>query len=85
MQAREHLLDVSQLAPPQPLFEALEAAERLGRGEYLHLLLSREPHMLYPQLMERRLSYRAVDTGQAVFELLVWSDADPLAAAACAD
>ncbi len=84
MHAKEQLLDVSQLAPPEPLFKALEAAERLGHGEYLHLLLSREPHMLYPQLMERHLNYRPVDTGQAVFELLIWNEADPVAAAACA-
>lgn len=83
MPAKERILDVSQLQPPEPLIEALDAVDQLQPGEYLHLLHRRDPHLLYSHLQERGMLYRRVEGKQAHFELLIWHGNDPVAAAAC--
>ncbi len=83
MAAKELILDVSMLEPPEPMMVALEAVDKLRAGEYLHLLHRQEPHLLYAQLMERGMRYMPVDGDSAPFELLVWRGGDPLAESTC--
>lgn len=44
------LLDVSDLAPPEPMVRILETASRLRPGQELHVEHHRRPVYLYPQL-----------------------------------
>ncbi|MCS3726163.1 DUF2249 domain-containing protein [Bradyrhizobium betae] len=46
-------LDNRDLDPPEPMVRILAAAEKLGPGETLSSLLSREPVFLFPQLEKR--------------------------------
>ncbi|RMD71081.1 MAG: DUF2249 domain-containing protein [Gammaproteobacteria bacterium] len=80
MKARERVLDVSDLPPPEPLQKALEAAENLAPGEYLRLIHRREPLLLYPQLEARGFCYRVRPGRTSAFEVLIWRQGDEVAA-----
>ncbi len=85
MDIRERLLDVSPLEPPEPLFAALDAVDALGPGECLRLVHRREPHPLYAHLLERGCAWRVLVDEPGRFEAWIWRQADPVAAAACAE
>ena len=46
-------LDLTDLAPPEPLVQILSEAESRQAGEVIFALLSREPLLLYPELSKR--------------------------------
>lgn len=46
-------LDLTDLDPPEPMVQLLAEAERLGAGEVIFAILSREPIFLYPELSQR--------------------------------
>jgi len=81
-QGPEARLDVSDLEPPEPLLRALHAAESLAPGTYLHMTHRREPHLLYPQLLQRGFSYRLRAGRAGNVELFIWRSDDAEAAAA---
>jgi hypothetical protein len=83
MVARELILDVSMLEPPEPMMVALDAVDNLESGEYVHLLHRQEPHLLYAHLIERGMRYIPIDGDRAPFELLIWRATDPLAESTC--
>lgn len=83
MSAREHILDVSDLEPPEPLQRVLEALSELGEGDYLHMLHRREPLLLYPELEQRGFRYLTITGGNHECELLIWRDGDTVAEHAC--
>lgn len=83
MDARERLLDVSELEPPEPLQRVLAATARLGEGEFLHVLHRREPLLLYPELDRRGFCYLATFEGDYACEVFIWRDGDEPAAEAC--
>jgi hypothetical protein len=79
MDAECVLVDVSDLAPPEPLAVAMEAAVQLAPGQYLQIHHWREPLLLYERLARKSFGH---DTrlGQDDFcEVFVWRLDDPSA------
>ena len=76
--ASEHLLDVHDLAPPEPLEQVLVALHVLRDAQYLRARLPREPYPLYPLLQEFGYVWRARPPDGPGFEILIWrrDDAD---------
>jgi TusA-related sulfurtransferase len=58
----DHLLDVSDLPPPEPLERTLDALIGLPPGDRLLLCIPRQPFPLFDLL--RRMGYRWVVTGE---------------------
>jgi hypothetical protein len=73
---RERLLDVSELEAPAPLQAALSALDSLAAGDYLRLLLKRDPVYLYPLLLIQGFEYEARAGSQAIYEILIWHKDD---------
>jgi len=46
-------IDLTELAPPEPMVRILGALEGMAEGEVLFALLSREPLFLFPELTKR--------------------------------
>ena len=69
-------IDVRDLEPPEPLEIALEMANSLGPGEYLHMLHRREPYPLYRLLEQYGFRYSMHSGGNCPFEILIWRDGD---------
>ncbi|OYV75736.1 MAG: hypothetical protein B7Z66_11615 [Chromatiales bacterium 21-64-14] len=74
--ARERLLDVNDLEPPEPMERALDALEQLPPGHYLRMLLHREPYLLYPLLDEDGFRFETRPGRRALFEILIWRVGD---------
>lgn len=81
----EHLLDATELEPPEPLERALTALDDLRPGEYLRLLLRREPFPLYALLDEGGYLHFGRCGQSAPFEVLIWRRGDHMAESAVAD
>lgn len=73
---RERLLDVSELDPPAPLQEALSALDSLAEGDYLRLLLKRDPVYLYPLLLLQGYEYEKHTVAHDSYEILIWHKGD---------
>lgn len=74
--SNEVLLDVSDLEPPEPLIQTLEAAEQLIPGQYLRMLHRRDPCMLYGNLEDSHFKhYQRKGTTTAV-EVFIWAEND---------
>ncbi len=80
--AAEILLDVSDLEPPEPLTQTLEAAEDLAPGQYLRMLHRRDPCMLYGNLDDNGFKYIQREGETSAVELFIWREDDAEAAAA---
>lgn len=78
----EVLLDVSDLEPPEPLVQTLEAAEELAPGYYLRMLHRRDPCMLYGNLDNNGFKYFQREGSKTAVELFIWREGDAEAAAA---
>lgn len=78
----EQLLDVTGLEPPEPLARALQALEHLSPGQYLRLLLRREPFPLYALLDEDGFLHLGRRGERAPYEVFVWRRGDAVAEAA---
>ena len=72
----EVLLDVSNLPPPEPLEQALEAAEELKPGQYLRMLHRRDPCMLYGNLDDNHFHYFQRQGSTTAVEVFIWRDDD---------
>lgn len=81
--ARERLLDVSDLEPPEPLERVLTALDELGDGEFLHMLHRRDPLLLYPELERRGFRYLTTFERDYECEVFIWRDGDTVAENAC--
>lgn len=68
----ERLLDVRDLAPPEPLERVLAAVHALSGAQYLRARLPREPYPLYPLLQELGYAWRGRPADNAGFEILIW-------------
>lgn len=77
----EVLLDVSDLPPPEPLEQTLEAAEKLEPGQYLRMLHRRDPCMLYANLDDNHFNYFQRPGTTTAVEVFIWHDDDAEAAA----
>ena len=80
--SNEVLLDVSDLEPPEPLVQTLEAAEQLKPGQYLRMLHRRDPCMLFSNLDDNHFKYFQRKGSSTAVEVFIWPENDTEAAAA---
>lgn len=78
----EHVLDVSDLEPPEPLVQTLAAAEALPSGDYLRMLHRRDPCLLPANLQARGFAFVQRPGRRTAVEVFIWRDGDVLAEAA---
>ncbi len=72
----EVLLDVSDMAPPEPLELTLDAAEALEPGQYLRMLHRRDPCLLYSNLENNHFQYIQREGATTAVELFIWREGD---------
>lgn len=72
-------IDVSDLPPPEPLAVAMEAAEWLKPGQYLHIHHWREPLLLYDRLRQKNFGYDTRSGEKDSCEIFIWRLDDPSA------
>lgn len=65
------VLDVSDLAPPEPLERALARAGQLAPGECFILVHRREPCLLFPLLERQGLQHATRTPGEGRVEVLI--------------
>ena len=65
-------LDVSDLAPPEPMVRILEAAAKLGPEQTLFVEHHRRPVYLYPQLDAQGFLHETREPGPGRVEILIW-------------
>ncbi len=82
MNARERLLDVSELEPPEPLELTLESATRLSAGEYLRMLHRRFPCLLFDNLDKQGYGHLIRSGRETACEVFIWRRDDAMAAEA---
>jgi hypothetical protein len=70
----QHLLDVSDLPPPEPLERVLDALADLPPGDSLKVRLPLEPVLLYPMLRSMGMHWERSATQDASVELVIWED-----------
>ena len=73
----QHLLDVSDLSPPEPLERVLDALADLPEGDSLRVRLPMEPVLLYPMLRSMGMIWKRQARRDTVVELLIWEPAIP--------
>ncbi len=73
---QEHFLDATKLEAPAPLQVALAALESLPSGDYLRLLLKRDPIFLYPLLLVQGFEHETYIRSQENYEVLIWHKGD---------
>jgi hypothetical protein len=74
--AMQHLLDVSDLPPPEPLERVLDALADLPAGDSLKVRLPMEPVLLYSMLRSMGLAWEHNSSPGGAVELVIW---EPLA------
>ncbi len=72
----EVLLDVSDLPPPEPLEQTLDAAEALKPGQYLRMLHRRDPCMLFGNLDNNHFNYFQRPGLTSAVEVFIWREND---------
>ncbi len=72
-------VDVSELAPPEPLKVAMQAAQSLAAGQYLQIHHWREPLLLYERLMRINFAYDTRLGENDYCEVFVWRQDDAAA------
>ncbi len=72
----EHILDVSQLEPCEPLERTLVALTTLPVGEYLKVLHRMEPYPLYQILSKQGFAWRTQPGDATPVEILIWHRGD---------
>ena len=75
----EHVLDVSELEPCEPLERALASSQALPDGDYLRGIHRREPHVLFPLLEKSGFASYCRQDGAAGYEIFIWRERDLLA------
>jgi hypothetical protein len=76
------VLDVSELAPPEPMERILAELDSLAAGEFLRVLHRREPWPLFPLLEQRGFAHAMRPCQPPGFAILIWRATDPVAATA---
>lgn len=70
--AKEILLDVSDLAPPEPLERSSDAVDALQQGEYIRMVHRQRPCLLYAILEERGYKEHTSTRKDRMVEVLIW-------------
>ena len=73
--AKEIVLDVHDLQPPQPMEKAIDALDKLTDGEYLKMIHRMQPFPLFNILTENNFKYR-VKPGEKGFDIYIWRSGD---------
>ena len=74
----EIILDVFELNPPLPMDMALDAMEKLEKGQYIKMIHRMEPHPLYNILFDEGYKYR-VNMIDDQFIIYIWKAVDKTA------
>jgi uncharacterized protein (DUF2249 family) len=65
-------MDLTDLAPPEPLVRILSEAENRKQGEVIFALLSREPLLLFPELAKRGHQWVGnFDDSGAIYRIMI--------------
>ena len=72
----EIFLDVRDLEPPEPFERATEALLDLQPGQYLKLIIPRQPRLLYPWLAEHGFLEHTSEVRDDLFEIYIWRESD---------
>jgi len=75
----EVTLDVSGLAPPEPMERVLEAIETLEAGRYVRMLIDREPFPLYGILHNHGFKYSTRSGQETLYAVYIWHKGDDAA------
>jgi hypothetical protein len=78
----ELILDVSELAAPEPLLRAVDALQALPRGDYLRFRHRMKPCHLYAMLEKNGLAWDTRRGEVVECELFIWHAGDEDAEAA---
>ena len=76
MRAKEITLDACDLEPPEPYELATAALKNLQPGEYVRLLIPRQPRLLYPWLAEHSFMATTRRINDELFEIFIWAGHD---------
>lgn len=76
----ELFVDLQGLEPPDPFVRSIEALQQLQEGQYLHLLHTRLPVMLFPELEPRGFLADSCQDKQQRFHIIIWRQSDTRAA-----
>ena len=76
MRAKEITLNACDLEPPEPYELAIAALKNLQPGEYVRLLIHRQPRLLYPWLAEHGFLEITRQVNDELFEIYIWSGND---------
>ena len=76
MRAKEITLDACDLEPPEPYELATTTLKNLQPGEYVRLLIPRQPRLLYPWLAEHGYTEITRHINNEMFEIYIWSGND---------
>lgn len=68
----QHLLDLSDLPPPEPLERVLDALADLPAGDSLRVRLPMEPTPLYSMLRSMDLVWECSSAPGEAVELVIW-------------
>jgi len=69
--ARERVLDVRGLEPPEPMERVLAVIAQLELGEALRMVHHREPFPLYEILKQRGFGYNTTALPDGHYEILI--------------
>jgi len=72
----EICIDVSELAPPEPMTQILMALSRLAEQEYLKVIHRREPFPLYEKLSANGWGFSCRQISPDCFHLYIYKEAD---------
>ncbi len=76
MAAREVVLDVRDLEPPEPYELATETLSNLQPGQYVRMISRRMPRLLYPWLDEHGFCEETRDNAVDLYEIFIWIAGD---------
>jgi len=81
----EIILDVRDLEPPEPFERATETLRFLQQGQYVKLLIPRQPRLLYPWLTEHGFLEITREVDEDMVEVYIWHGNDRSCAETIAD
>ena len=74
--SREILLEVHELAAPQPMELVLDALDQLVPGEYIRMVHRMQPFPLYKILDENGFRYKVAPGEISAFDIYIWHAKD---------
>ena len=72
----EILLQVQELAAPQPMELALDALDQLKSGQYIKMIHRMQPIPLYRILDENGFRYKVTASKTSAFDIYIWHASD---------